>query len=174
VAALVPVPVLVLVPVLDTAMVTKRNPHAVAALLALGLLAPSCKKGGGTATSGAGAPASGAAPTTDVDAETLVGAWQKAGLQIDGFGPVDGTPFAAKSCMGGKVAAIDATVCHYDDDGTLASGQAAADKTIGAALVAVPLVRGHTLLVLIDTAKSDPKGASSKVMNTMAKVFMSL
>jgi hypothetical protein len=110
----------------------------------------------------------------DVDPKALIDAWQKAGFTVDGFAPIDPSTYAASTCLGGKVSNVDTAVCTYKDDDALKTGEATADKNIGKALSGLAAPRGHTLLVIIDHNRTDPKGADSKTINTLAKTFATL
>jgi hypothetical protein len=145
--------------------------------LALALVAAAAIVAGcGKKKDGAGSPA--AAPTVQhVDGtprpDQVVSAWKGAGLSPEGFQPVTPAPFGAAYCEQGRVQAIDAVVCEYQNQEGLARGKSALVQQWDAegAHTGVALQTKLTLLGVIDRGRQDPNGKTiNKVIETFRKL----
>jgi hypothetical protein len=153
---------------------TQRSWLAALVLAGLGALG-ACHK---NATDGAGGSAPPGAPAAQhVDGtphpDTVVKAWQGAGLPAEGFAPLAPVPYGAAYCEEGRVDTIDTVLCEYHDAESLARGK-------GALLDQWGREGGHTglafqtkltLLGVFDRARRDPNGKTiSKVIDTFRKL----
>lgn len=105
--------------------------------------------------------------------DQAVSAWKGAGLSPDGFQPVSPSPFGAAYCEQGRVQVIDALVCEYRDQDSLARGRTSLlqqwEKE--GAHTGVALQTKLTLLGVIDRGRQDPNG---KVINKVIETFRKL
>jgi hypothetical protein len=115
----------------------------------------------------AGMAACSKAAADDGAAQTVLGAWEKAGLDPAKFEPVDGKPLGDGRCRAGIVKGIAATLCEYPDAAGAKRAETAGLSQVRNA-TGLSLAEGKLLLVLADRDHKDPNG---KHMNEIAKAF---
>jgi len=99
--------------------------------------------------------------------DSVVGAWQKAGLEPTKFELIDGKPLEDGACRAGSVGGIDVTVCEYKDVETAKKAESAGLAKIGDT-TGVARAEGKMLLVLADRRGHDPNG---RTINRIVKTF---
>lgn len=149
------------------------------ALAALAVAASaSCGKKEGAAPAGGSSAAAPAAPAAQhVDgtphADAAIKAWQVAGLGPEGFASITPVPFGAVYCEQGRVQAVDALVCEYRDQDSLAHGKTQLLEQWGREGVntGVAFQTKTTLLGVLDRGRRDPNGkVVSQVVDTFRKL----
>ncbi|HKA87743.1 MAG TPA: hypothetical protein VKE22_08770 [Haliangiales bacterium] len=103
----------------------------------------------------------------DAQAQAIVAAWQKAGLEPSALEPIDGKPFDDGKCRTGSVGGIDVTMCEYKDADAAKRAEAVGLTKIGDA-TGVARAEGRVMLVLADRRGHDPNG---RTINRILKVF---
>lgn len=156
-----------------------RRPRSILSLffvsvLAAGLAAPACSKGGGPSPgpTGAGGSAprhlSGTPHTDDV-----LDAIKDAGLRAEGFALLQPVPFGAGYCEQGRVEGIDTLVCEFADEGTLTQGKHLLQEQWGREGVQTGVATSakHTLLGVADRGHHDPNGKTiSRILAACKKI----
>ena len=99
--------------------------------------------------------------------QSVVSAWQKAGLEPTEFQPIDGKPLEDGTCRAGSVGGIDVTVCEYKDPETAKKAENTGLAKIGDT-TGVARAEGKMLLVLADRKGHDPNG---RTINRIVKTF---
>jgi hypothetical protein len=142
-------------------------PRAVLLLAVTAMTAVGCSKhpggGGAPASPAPGAPApahpaghlSGTPPT-----DKIVNTFKGAGLNPEGFAPLDPVPFGAGYCEQGRIEGVDTLICEFADDGSLDRGKRLLHDEWGREGVhtGVTTVAKHTLLAIADRGHHDPNG----------------
>ncbi len=100
-------------------------------------------------------------------AQSIVAAWQKAGLEPSALEPIDGKPFDDGMCRTGSVGGIDVTLCEYKDADAAKKAEAVGLTKIGDA-TGVARAEGRVMIVLADRRGHDPNG---RTINRILKVF---
>jgi len=99
--------------------------------------------------------------------DSVVTAWQKAGLEPTKFEPIDGKPLEDGACRAGSVGGIDVTVCEYKDTEAAKKAESAGLAKIGDT-TGVSRAEGKMLIVLADRRGHDPNG---RTINRIVKTF---
>jgi hypothetical protein len=148
---------------------------ALALAVAAGL---SCgKKTGGPPAGGANAAAPAAPAAQHVDGtphtDAAIKTWQGAGLSPEGFASITPVPFGAVYCEQGRLQAIDALVCEYRDQDSLARGKTQMLEQWGREGVntGVAYQTKTTLLGVLDRGRRDPNG---KIVSQVVDAFKKL
>jgi hypothetical protein len=144
---------------------------SLATVTTAGALGCSKKAPGGGAAPASGTPAahvSGTPQTGDV-----LGALKDAGLQADGFAPLEPVPYGASYCEQGRVQGVDTLICEFADDGTLGRGKQLVHDEWSRENVqtGVATASKHTLLAIADRGHHDPNG---KTISQILKAFKKL
>jgi hypothetical protein len=155
-----------------------RGLIAVAVIAAAAFIGACGKKSGGPAPSapGAAAPA-GPGVAQHVDgtphADAAIKAWQGAGLGPEAFAAITPVPYGAAYCEQGRVQTVDAVVCEYRDQDTLARGKSEMLDQWGKEGVntGVAFQTKLTLLGVLDRGRRDPNGKiTSQVVDAFRKL----
>ncbi len=102
------------------------------------------------------------------DAAQVLERWQKAGLEVGEFEPVEVKSLDGAECRRGAVAGVETTLCRFADDDA-AKAAAPAGLKLVANTTGAALPRGPLLLVVADRKGADPSG---KTINKMTKIFL--
>jgi hypothetical protein len=154
-----------------------RGLVAIVAIAGAAFVGACGKKAGGAAGASTAAAPAGAAGAQHVDgtphADAAIKAWQGAGLGPEGFAAITPVPYGAAYCEQGRVQTIDAVVCEYRDQDTLARGKSAMLDQWGKEGVntGVAFQTKLTLLGVLDRGRRDPNGkVTSQVIDAFRKL----
>jgi hypothetical protein len=108
-----------------------------------------------------------------VHTDEVLAAWRTAGLETDGFVPMDPPPASAAFCEHGLVHGVDTTVCEYASEDNINRGmqQVKADWQRMDPHTGVVLRTKRTTMVAGDRERREPSG---KTISQMTKVFSKL
>ncbi len=98
--------------------------------------------------------------------QAVIAAWDRAGLDPGGFGPVDGSRLGG-DCTSGAIRGVEVTLCEFDDDTSAHKAKSRARKLIGSAK-GKAIAHGSLLLAVADRMRAD---SAAETMAVIAAVF---